>query len=660
MTKRVGVYICHCGSNIAKTVDVAEVARWAAAELDGVVVARDYPFMCSSLGQALVEEDITGLQLDRVVVGSCSPHLHEHTFRKACANAGLNPYLLQLASLREHVSWVHKDKAAATAKAKALIAAAVERVKQQRPLEPSRVPVADRTLVIGGGIAGITASLELANAGHPVTLVEREPSIGGHMAQFDKTFPTLDCAACILTPRMSEVGQHPNIELLAWSELEEVSGAVGGFRARIRRKARYVDEELCTGCGLCETKCPRKTPDDVFEVGMGDRKGIYVPFAQAVPRIPVLDPAHCTWFDNGKCGACQKLCPTDAIDFAQQDRIIERDVGNIVLATGYDAFDARRIPQYGYGRLDNVFTSLELERMCNAAGPTGGRIVLRDGQTEPRSIALVHCVGSRDKNHHPYCSSVCCMAALKFGHLALEKTDAEIYSFYIDIRANSKGYEEFYKRLLDEGMHFIRGKVAEVCDDDRRRGEEGKLIVHVEDTLLGQPRRVPVDMVVLMTALEARRDAREVGVEVGLSCGGAGWYNERHPKLDPVATMTDGIFVAGACQGPKDIPASVAQGAAAAARVGASINRGVVEIEPIVACIDEERCSGCRICNGLCPFDAIGFDDELGRSHVEATLCKGCGTCVAACPAGVITGAHFGDDELRAELRGLLLDAQAA
>ncbi len=658
MAERVGVYICHCGSNIAGTVDCEEVAKWAGGNIDDVVVAKDYKFMCSSLGQAMIEEDIKKEKLTRVVVGACSPHLHEKTFRTACKNAGLNPYLFDMTNLREHVSWVCNDKAAGTAKAKALIAGSAERVKFQQPLEPSYVDVHPATLVVGGGIAGLQAALELADAGHPVYLVERDPSIGGHMAQFDKTFPTLDCSACILTPKMSEAGQHENITLLTYSELEEVSGSVGKFKVKIRKKARYVVEKDCTGCGICVEKCPRKIVDEDFEAGLGYRKAIYSPFPQAVPRIPVIDVENCTYFQRGKCKVCSKVCPTNAIDYEQQDEMVEVEVGNIILATGWKLFDCKKLPQYGYERLANVYSNMEFERLCNAAGPTDGKIVMRDGKTEPKSVAIIHCVGSRDVNHNAHCSAVCCMAALKFGHLVLEKTDAEVYSFYIDMRTNQKEYEEFYQRLLEEGMHFVRGKVAEVTDAARNPDEQGKLIVQCEDTLLGKQRRVPVDMVVLMGAIEPQADAKELGLKCGISCSMAGWYTERHPKLDPVATMTDGVFVAGTCQGAKDIPASVAQGAAAAARVLGMITKGKVMIEPIVATINEEACSGCRICNNLCPYNAIEYNAEEETSHVISSMCKGCGTCVAACPAGVITGAHFNNQQVSAQIEGILWDAK--
>ncbi len=657
MAEKVGIYVCHCGSNIAGTVDVEDVAKWAGANLKDVVVAKDYKFMCSSLGQQMIEEDIKKEGLTRIVVAACSPHLHEKTFRRACENAGMNPYLCQMTNIREHVSWVTKSKEAGTVKAKALVSASVERVKLQQPLEPMFVDVNPATLVVGGGIAGLQAALELADAGHHVYLVEREPSIGGHMAQFDKTFPTLDCSACILTPKMSEAGQHENITLMTYSELEEVSGSVGSFKVKVRKKAKRVDEESCTGCGICMEKCPRKVVDTEFEAGMGYRKAIYTPFPQAVPRTPVLDVESCIYFTRGKCQVCSKVCPTDAIRYDQEDEIVDLEVGNIIIATGWKLFDTTKIPQYGAGRLANVYTNMEFERLCNAAGPTGGKIVMRDGKTEPESIAIVHCVGSRDVNHNAYCSSVCCMAALKFGHLIIEKTKATVHSFYIDMRTPMKEYEEFYQRLLEEGMNFVRGKVAEVTDAARMPEERNKLIVQYEDTLLGKQRRLPVDMVVLMGAIEPQADAKDFGLKCGISCSMAGWYTERHPKLDPVATMTDGVFVAGACQGPKDIPAAVAQGAAAAARVQAMITKGKVMIEPIVASINEERCSGCKVCNNMCPYNAIDFDDEKGVSRVITALCKGCGTCVAACPASAITGAHFNNEQIFAEIEGTLWDA---
>lgn len=660
MSEKVGVYICHCGTNIAKTVKVEEVSKWA-GEQDQVAVARDYKFMCSSLGQDLIEQDIKEKGLTRVVVASCSPHMHEKTFRAACEKGGLNPFLFEMANIREHDSWTTDDTEAATRKAKALVKAAIDRVIHHSPLEPIPVDINPNTLIVGGGIAGISAALELADAGYHVYLVEREPSIGGHMAQLDKTFPTLDCSACILTPKMVDVGQHPNITLLTWSEVEKVDGYLGNFTVNVRKKARYVNEEHCTGCGICIDKCPFKVVDNVFEAGLGVRKVIYRPFPQAVPKYPVIDTENCVYFKRGKCKACQIFCPTEpnSIDFDQQDEILQIQVGNIILATGYDLFDVTRIPQYGYGRLANVFTSLEFERMVNAAGPTEGKVTMRDLETPPKSVAIVHCVGSRDKNYHEYCSNVCCMYSLKFAHLIHERLpEAEVYNCYIDIRTPSKGYEEFYHRLMDEGTHFIRGKVAEITDAARTAEEEGKLIVQVEDTLINKQRRIPVDMVILSPAIEARQDSREVSQQFRMGCDFDGFFTERHPKLDPVATMTDGIMIAGACQGPKDVPASVTQGAAAAARVAGLISRGTVMMEPVRASIDPDSCSGCRICNELCPYNAIIFHEDKKVSEVITALCQGCGTCVAACPSAAITGAHFTNDQVLSEIEGILWDVR--
>ena len=657
MTERVGVYVCHCGSNIAGTVDVVDVAKWAEEKLgkQGVVVSREYKFMCSSLGQELIEKDIKELGLTRIVVAACSPHLHEKTFRIAAKNAGLNPYLVELASIREQVSWVHTDKAVATAKAKAVVSGAVSRVIENQALEELKVSINPNTLVVGGGIAGIQAALEIANGGFHVYLVEREPSIGGHMAQFDKTFPTLDCSACILTPRMVEAGTHPNITLLTWSEVEKVTGYVGNFHVTIKKKSRFIKEDLCTGCGICQEKCPKKVIDDIYEAGLGYRKAVYTPFAQAVPKFPVMDKENCTYFIKGTCKACEKFCPTGAIDFNQQDEFMNVDVGNIILATGYDLFDARKVSNYGYGRLPNVFTSLEFERLSNAAGPTSGEIVLRDGKTVPKSVGIIHCVGSRDRNFNNYCSVICCMQGLKFAHLVHERTGATVYNFYIDMRTAYKAYDEFYQRVLEEGTLFVRGKVAEVTDAARHSNEKGKLIIQVEDTLAGKQRRIPVDMVILSSGLQPRRDAKEVGKLFGISCSTDGWFTEKHPKLDPIATMTEGIYIAGCAQGPKDIPSSVAQGAAASARVLDKILQKEVALEPVRASVDKAKCSGCKICNGLCPYNAIAFIEDDQVTEINPALCQGCGTCVAACPAGAITGTGFSNEQVLAQIDGLLL-----
>jgi heterodisulfide reductase subunit A len=1114
MERRIGVYVCHCGTNISGKVDAEKVAAFA-RDLDSVVVARDYKYMCSDPGQNLIKEDIKELGLNRVVVASCSPLMHEPTFRRACQDAGLNPYLFEMANIREHCSWVHEDGGLATEKAKALVSAAVRRVYYQEPLEIKEVPVNPNVLVVGGGIAGIQAALEIADSEHQVYLVEREPSIGGHMAMFDKTFPTLDCAACILTPKMTTVGQHPYIQLMSYSEIEDVSGYVGNFKVKIKRKARYVDETKCTGCSECAKVCPVEL-DSEFDQGLSKRRAIYIPFPQAVPcksvidkrgyppcrvacpagvnaqgyialiaqgkfkealevvrrtmpfagvigrvcnhpcemecerakvdesmsirslkrfiadyelkvgrekatpveqtkegkvaivgsgpaglacaydlvrkgypvtvfealpmaggllrygipeyRLPkkVLDneidyikelgvviktntpvkdlgqlfeqgygaifigtgagssqkmgipgeettgvihaldflkqvnsdgrvnlgnrvavigggnaavdsaraalrrgakevaivyrrsraemPAWATevreaeqegaqihflaapvrvlnqdgrltgiecirmelgepddsgrrrpmpvkgsefalnvdnviiaigqavdkaglpeeltytgWgtlsvdpvtletsisgvfaggdtvagpadvigaiaagkeaaesidrylsgtdlrqgrpkqitrvkevakdgvpqqaraampildvkrregsfvevdlgfdektaIDEAKrclscaacceCLECVKVCEAEAINHEMQDETVEVDVGSIIIATGFQQFDPSVVYQYGYGRYDNVLTGLQFERMSNASGPTGGEILLADGR-KPESVAILHCVGSRDENYHKYCSRVCCMYSLKYSHLIREKIpDAEIYQLYIDLRCAGPGYEEFYNRLQEEGVNFVRGRAAEVTDLAEIPEERGRLTVVCEDTLIGRQRRIPVDMVILSCALEPRADAEELAKLFKVSRRADGFFMEKHPKLDPVATMTDGIFVTGCCQSPKDIPDTVAQASAAAARVLAMISKGKVEVEAAIAVVDEELCSGCKTCVLLCPYNAISFNEEKKISVINEALCKGCGTCAAACPSGAITARHFTTEQIMAEIEGILV-----
>jgi len=477
------------------------------------------------------------------------------------------------------------------------------------------------------------------------------------MAMFDKTFPTLDCAACILTPKMSSVKANKNITLWSNAEVTKVDGYVGNFKVGVTRWPRFVDEDLCSGCLECIEACvykEAKFPDE-FNLGLGKRKPIYIPFPQAVPQVPVIDTDTCIQFKSGKCKkTCVQVCgERKAINFHQKERVEEIQVGSIVMATGFKPFDASKTPYYGYGHYPNVYTSLEIERLVNASGPTGGEVVLRDGQ-KPKAVGIIHCVGSRDESTNRWCSRVCCMYSLKLAHLIKEHTDAEVFNFYIDMRTPGKGFEEFYQKLLNEGVHFIRGRVAEVTDWALDPSEENRLVLRVEDTLLGAVRRIPVDMVVLSVGIEPQPDAGDVRRMFNISCASEGFFLERHPKLAPVSTFTEGIFLAGCCQGPKDIPDTVAQAGAAAAEAMALIDAGSVEMEPNTAYVVEEACSGCRTCVTLCPYGAIVFDSAKNRAHIQEVLCKGCGTCVAACPSGSIRQHLFEDEEIFEEIEGVL------
>ena len=648
MKKKIGVYICHCGTNIAATVDCHELSGFAGT-LPGVKAARDYRYLCSDPGQDLIKKDIRELSLDRVVIAACSPRMHEMTFRNVLSAEGLNPYYLHIANIREQCSWVHPDRERATEKAKQVLRSAVARVLRQEALTARRVGITPTVLVVGAGIAGIQAALNIANAGMKVALVEKGPFIGGHMAQLDKTFPTLDCASCIFTPKTVDVARNNNIELLVCSDVTEVKGHVGNFTVTIRRNPTFVDFSRCTGCGDCTEACVLKkgVPSD-FEERMAVRRAIYIPFPQAVPLKAVVDKESCLLLSKGKCKkACVEACKAEAIRFDQKEEVIEREIGSIIVATGYDPFDPHLLPQYGYGVYDNIITSLQFERLSSPSGPTRGEIRLSDG-TAPKGIAFLHCIGSRDENANLHCSRICCMASMKQAHLAKEKTGAEIYEFYIDMNAFGKGYQEFYKRVREEGIFFIRGKGSEIYRKD------GRLIVEAEDTLLGTPVEIPVDMVVLGTGLTARRDAEKIAQVFGISRSADGFFMEAHPKLRPVATNVDGIFLAGCCQGPKDIPDTVAQASAAAAEVMSLITKGEIEVEPTTASIDPELCAGCKLCIEICAYSAIDFLETKGISAVNGALCKGCGACTAICPNKAARQNHFTQPQVLAEVEGLV------
>jgi len=643
MEKRVGVYICHCGSNIAGYLDCKKVTEFAQS-LDSVVIARDYSFMCSDPGQDFIKNDIQELGLNRVLVCSCSPTLHLRTFREACQTAGLNPHLCEMATIREHCSWVHShDNQQATEKAMALVAAGVARVLYRDPLETKFAPVNPNTLIIGAGIAGIQTALEIAGSERNVYLLEREPSIGGRMAQLGKTFPYLEPAMDILAPRLEQVASSEYIDLMTCSELSELSGYIGNFRATVKKKARYVDENKCDGCGACWEKCPVEV-DSEFDRGLSKRKAIFRPFPEAVPNVPMIDRENCLHFTNGDCRICQEACPKDAIDYEQKDEDVEIEVGAVIVSTGYDTFDPSPITQYGYGKFDNVVTSPEFERMVNSSGPTGGNITLKDGST-PQSVAIIHCVGSRDENYHEYCSRVCCMYGLKYARF-LNEMGIDAYQMYIDMRCFGKGHEEFYKQVGDGGVNFIRGKVAQVTNITQEDEEKGKLIVVCEDTLLGTLIRVPVDMVILSVAMEARADTDEMARTLLLGRSRDGFFMERHPKLDPVGTMLDGIFAVGCCQGPKDIADTVAQATGAAARAIELIAKGKVEMEAATAMVDEEVCSGCGVCEAICAYSAVEVDSRTKKAKVNEAICKGCGACAVNCPSKAMQLKNFSPKQL--------------
>jgi len=656
---RIGVYICHCGINIGSVVDVDAVVEHA-SRLPGVAVARNYSYMCSDPGQGMIKDDIEKEKLNRVIVASCSPRMHEPTFRNTLKDAGLNPYFLEMANIREQVSWVHEDKEVATEKAKKLVEAAVAKALLLEALEEKEVDVTPSCLIIGAGIAGIQAALDVADAGFKAYLVDKNPSVGGHMSQLDKTFPTLDCSACILTPKMVDVANHPNIELMTYSQVEEVEGYVGNFKVKIRKKARYVDFDKCTGCGDCAEACrlAGRIPSE-FDESIGNRSAVYLPFPQAVPAVYTVDPERCLQLSKGKCGKegpkCAETCQAKAIDFEQQDEIVEVEIGTIIVATGFDIFDANRKPEYGYADNDNVLTGLEFERLVSASGPTGGKIILgRDkkgqGGYEPSRVAFIHCVGSRDETvGNEYCSRVCCMYLAKQAHLIKDKLpDADITVFYMDVRAFGKGFEEFYDRVRREGIRYVRGNPSEIY----RKGDDHTLVVEVEDTLTGTPLEHEADLVVLGVGLEPRRDVREIIDLFKLSQSTDRFFLEAHPKLRPVDTASDGIYLAGCCQGPKDIPDTVAQAKGAASSALILMASGKVKVEAQVSVVSPDECRGCGFCIEVCPFGAIELVDENRMGNivqvalVNEALCKGCGSCAAACLSGAIQPKSFKDEQI--------------
>ena len=651
---RVGVFTCHCGLNIAGVIDVKELTEYART-LPDVFYAEHDPYTCSDPGQTAIKKAIKEYNLNRVVVAACSPRMHEPTFRRCVAEVGLNPYLFEMANIRELCSWAHPSAPKeATEKAKDLVRMAVAKARLLRGLEVMEVPVVNKALVLGGGIAGISVALNLADMGFKVYLVERSGSIGGHMAQLDKTFPTLDCSACILTPKMIEVSRHPNIELLAYSEVKEVTGLIGDYKVKILRKPRFVDETKCVGCGVCSEKCPIRVPSE-FDIGLGRRKAIYVPFPQAVPLIYAIDSEHCLFFTKGICKICEKFCQRNAIDFEQKPREVTIEVGTIIIATGYDLYEPSDLSNYGYGSCKNVITGLQLERLLNAAGPTGGKLLRPSDRKEPKKVAFLQCVGSRDVNKYIYCSGFCCMYTLKNSILIKDHwKDAEIYVIYKDIRANFKAYEEFYQKAVNMGINFIRAELTdrEIVEDP----ETNNLTIHAV-TEQGKEVEVKADLVVLSTAAIPSEGSNEVARIFNIARGPDGFFMESHPKLKPIDTAVDGIFLAGACQGLKDIPYSVTQGSGAAARAATVLSKKTWEIEPIIAVVDPQKCRNtkvkCGICAEKCAYGAVKAP-EGQPAQVTVAMCHGCGTCVAECPSDAITQMHFTDAQILAQIRAAL------
>ena len=656
--RRIGVFVCHCGSNIAATVDVKRVVEAALRE-PMVVHAEDYPYMCSEAGQSRIAEAIREEKLDGLVVCSCSPRMHEATFRKCAEKNGLNPYLVEIANIREHCSWIHKDRAEATEKAIILMRAAVAKVHLNSPLQTGESAVTKRALVIGGGIAGIQTALDIAEAGYPVDIVEKEPSIGGRMSQLDKTFPTLDCSACILTPKMVDAAAHENITLYTYSEVEKVSGFVGNFTVQIRKKARYVDMDKCTGCGVCQEKCPSKKTPNEFNRGLNTRRAIYTPFAQAIPNVPVIDPKACIKLKTGKCGVCQKFCQAGAIDYTQQDEIVTRDYGAIVVATGFDTIKLDRYGEYAYGQSKDVITSLELERIMNAAGPTKGHLErLSDGRA-PKEVVFIQCVGSRcaDDRGKPYCSKICCMYTAKHAMLIRDKyPDTNVTVFYIDVRTPGKNFDEFYRRAVEDyGVNYIKGQVGKVAPQP-----DGSLLVHGVDLLENKQIKKRADLVVLATAIEPNPDARRIASMLTASIDTNNFLTEAHPKLRPVESPTAGVFLSGVCQGPKDIPETVAQAGAAAVKVIGLLAKDKLKTNPCTAKPDELRCNGCSQCANVCPYGAISYTTKLINDHgireerrlaqVNSALCQGCGACTVACPSGAMDLQGFSNRQIIAEV----------
>lgn len=649
MAEKIGAYICSCGTNISENVDVEKVAAEVGKE-PGVAVAKTHKLLCSEEGVKFIETEIRENGLERVVVAACSPRQHEKTFQKACGFAGINPYLFQMANIRELCSWITDDPEEATRKSIALTRAAVRRVKFHEPLKALDMECSPDVMVIGAGVAGMSAAMLLAQKGRKVILVEKSPCIGGMTTRYEEVFPNMECATCMLEPRMDEVLHSDRIELMTLSEVDEVLGFFGSFDVKIKKKARYVDVAGCFGCNECIGVCPVNV-DNEYNENIDKRAAMYVPYAGALPYVPAIDKKNCLRFKGEECTACADSCGFGAVVFDQEDEIVSRQVGSIIVATGFGLFDCSQLPEFGYKKFDNVITSMELERIISSTGPTDGEVLKKDGNA-PQEVSIIHCVGSRDKETCNYCSGVCCMNAMKLAHsLKAKVPDIKVNLLYSDMCLPGDRGQELMDKMLKDGVAFKRVMSPKSI---KVSGSNGSLSISYMNAG-GVDDSVTSDMVVLSPAIVPGSDTGVLAELLDIDMDSKGFFSKIHAQNEPVSTCLSGVFVAGCAQGPLNVAESAMQGKAAAGEVLSKLIPGEkLELETITAFIDEGACSGCKMCISLCPFKAISFDGDKKVSVVNQVLCRGCGTCVGACPGGAATGNHFSQKQILAEIAGVL------
>lgn len=641
---RIGIFTCECGGHVSDVIDVDAVCN-RVENWKGVHVTKRDTYLCSNPAQEMILNEIKRNNLNRVIVAACTPRMHLATFQNVVERAGLNPYLLTFTNIREQCSWVHGSQKSieSTEKAISLIRGGYERSFELEPLEAIREKCSTETLVVGGGIAGITTSLELANLRHKVHLVERYPSIGGNMAKLTKVFPTLDCAQCILTPKMAEVGMTKNVELYTNTDIIDIRGRPGNYEVEIFRKPRGVDVEKCTGCDDCTKICPVTCPDE-FNEYKSTRKAAYIPFQQAVPYAYAIDFSTCT-----KCGKCVEVCPTNAIDLEDEGNTISLTVGGIIVATGYESFDANRIREYGYGSYPDVITMIDLERMTSLFGPTEGKIIRFSNNEDVKRLAIILCAGSRDEKYIPYCSRICCMYSIKQATLLREQLDIDVWIYFMDIRATGKGYEELYWRAQNSGVVFVRGNIAEVG-----MKPNGMLSVLAEDMLLCSVIEQEFDLVALAVPLIPSSGLDELARKLRLPLGSEGFVQEKHPKLEPLNSLLTGVFAAGCSLGPKDVRDTVSDALGAAAKISSFLGEGYIVGSPEKAFVIPELCNNCGLCLEICPLNAITLIDE--KAEVTTLLCNGCGACIPECPEEAIDLKNSTKKQLYSSMKGLLAD----